>query len=53
MNPGGIVVVGSTFESGGHEFKSSSGHFLIFLHFMFFKLAISFLRKKMQTTNLF
>ena len=52
MNPRGIVVMGSTYESGGHEFKSSSSHFLIFLHFILFKLAITFLREKMQTTNL-
>ena len=52
MNLRGIVVMGSTYEPGGHEFKSISSHFLIFLHFMFFKLAITFLREKVQTTNL-
>ena len=51
MNLRGIVVMGSTYEPGGHEFKSNSSHFLIFLHFIHFKLAITFLRKKMQTTN--
>ena len=47
-----VVVMGSTFSAGDYGFKSRWGHFFIFLYFMFFKLAITFLREKVQTKNL-
>ena len=52
MNLCGIVVMGSTCGVGVCGFKSKLSHFFIFLHFMFFKLAITFLREKVQTKNL-
>ena len=52
MNLRGIVVMGSTCDVGVCGLKSNLSNFFIFLHFMFFKLAITFLREKVQTKNL-